>query len=100
MGYTVNLNTAGMSDDGFEYKTLEEALAALGRLAKSCEEYTAKDGIDRNLTLYFTSVERDDGEEEETFSTPCGSMTSDETREHVKECGVCADEHAETPLDI
>ncbi len=38
--------------------------------------------------------------DEETFSTPCGSMTSDEIQEHIEHCEVCAAEHADTPLDI
>jgi hypothetical protein len=38
--------------------------------------------------------------DEETFSTPCGSMTSDEIREHIEECGVCEAEHADIPLDL
>lgn len=33
------------------------------------------------------------------MSTYCGSMTAEEFREHIKECGVCKDD-AETRFDF
>jgi hypothetical protein len=41
-----------------------------------------------------------DTETIEKFSTPCGSMSSEEIEEHVEVCEVCAAEHARTPLDL
>jgi hypothetical protein len=44
--------------------------------------------------VYVEADRSKDDSEDEQLSTPCGSMTHDQLRKHVKKCAICANEFA------